>query len=177
MLLTRVEYTEPITPSIPFEEFMKPKVVEKEAIEPNVIDITMTRYYPQESSNCTSSTLCIDKFSVNDKGWFTYQGKVVMAGATYICQQYCRDRELYGQFPSDYRIYNLYDEVQFILENVMYDGIILDSCGACMYHINGESLQRYDIFVSNGSASLLTKGNIGKTSAYLIKEKNEQIYK
>lgn len=102
-----------------------------------------------------------------------YNGMIVLGAATYACQAHCRNRDKYGPLPDDYRIYNFYDEVKFVLENVEYTGIVLDSCGACMYHINGETNQRYDIYTASGkqSSSLLSKSNVGKTTAQLLVHK------
>ena len=153
------------------ETIIRPKVIEP-ITEISLIDITLTRYYPNDSTGsdkCTA-TKCTSDFEVNDKGWFTYQGKVVMATATYACQKYCKNRAKYGPLPSDYRIYNFYDEIQFELEGAKYTGIVLDSCGACMWNINGEKIQRYDIYTPSGktNSSLIQGKNVGKTSAKLV---------
>lgn len=154
--------------SIPFSDFIEPSA----SIEKDYVEITLTRFYPNDStgSDKCMATMCVTKLKINSKGWYTYEGKVVLAAATYLCQAKCKNRATYGPLPSDYRIYNFYDEITFVLENVEYTGIILDSCGACMYHINGESLQRYDIYTASGkqSSSLLSKGNVGKTTAQLL---------
>lgn len=156
-----------------FAEFMQPVEEKVEEVPQEYIDITLTRYYPTDgTSDSCMATMCTNKLQVNDKGWYTYQGKVVLGAATYACQKYCKHRDKYGPLPEDFRIYNFYDEVKFVLEDVEYTGIVLDSCGACMYHINGEKLQRYDIFTASGkaSSSLIANKNIGKTSAKLIVE-------
>lgn len=164
--------TKLLTPRISFKEFIEPKeVVIEEKVESivNTTRITLTRYCRELNGSCT--TKGNEKFQVNENGWYTYWGMVVIAAATYSCQKNCANRAKYGTFPSDYRIYNFRDRIQFVVEGITYTGIVLDSCGACMYHINGEKLQRYDIFVPNGSisSSLSTKGkNTGKITAELV---------
>jgi hypothetical protein len=153
-----------------FAEFMQP---EEKKVEPEYVDITLTRFYPTDgTSDSCMATMCTSKLQINEKGWYTYQGKVVLGAATYACQARCKNRDKYGPLPEDFRIYNFYDEVKFVLEGIEYTGIVLDSCGACMYHINGEKLQRYDIFTASGkaSSSLIADKNIGKTSAKLLVE-------
>ena len=161
-----------IVPEVSFKEFMEP--VEEEPTE-ELYDITVTRFYPNDStgSDTCMATMCINKLEVNEKGWYTYEGKVVVGAATYACQKYCRNRDKYGPLPDGYRIYNFYDEVKLVIEGVVYTGVVLDSCGACMYHINGETLQRYDIYTVNGSASssLLSTKNAGKIKAQLLIDK------
>jgi hypothetical protein len=158
-----------IVPAISFEEFMRPVIVEE---KPELVDITITRFFPNDETGADKcmATMCISKLKLNSKGWYTYEGKVVIAAATYACQARCKNRAKYGPLPSDYRIYNFYDEIQFVIENITYTGIVLDSCGACMYHINGEALQRYDIYTASGnkSSSLLSSGNAGKIKAQLL---------
>lgn len=159
-------------PEKSFEEFMKPAKEDR----PNVdrVDITLTRYYPNDETGADTcmATMCVNKLQVNDKGWYTYKGMVVIAAATYACQQKCKHRDKYGPLPDDFRIYNFYDEIKFAVDGVEYTGVVLDSCGACMYHINGEKLQRYDIFTVSGksTSSLISGKNVGKTKAELIVE-------
>lgn len=170
-----VQASEVAAPRISFKEFMNPMITEpvepKEVFES--VDITLTRYYPGAGgSDLCTATKCVNSFEVNEKGWYTYQGKIVIGAATYACQKYCKYKDEYGPLPDDYRIFNFYDEIQFMLEGTVYIGIVLDSCGACMYHINGEQNQRYDIYTVDGTekSSLLKQRNVGKTSANLIVE-------
>lgn len=157
---------------ISFANFMLSQ--EPDEPEDQIFEITLTRFYPSDStgSDTCMATMCLSnkKIKVNEKGWYTYDGKVIIAAATNACRLRCKNRSKYGDFPSDFRIYDYYDEILFRVEGVTYTGIILDSCGACMWHINGEKNQRYDIFTVDGSSSssLLTTGNIGKTKAELL---------
>jgi hypothetical protein len=163
-----------IEPEISFQEFYKTVISPEPAPiqDQTVVDITVTRFYPSDStgSDTCMATMCTSKLQVNDKGWYTYQGKIVVGAATYACQARCKNRDKYGPLPEGFRIYNFYDEVKLIIEGVEYTGIVLDSCGACMYHVNGEELQRYDIFTVSGkaSSSLLSNKNAGKIKAQLV---------
>lgn len=130
-----------------------------EAKEPRPIRITS--YWENDSTNsgsCTSSGLCTDDFEVNEKGWYTYQNKLVLAGATYMCF-YAETGPCakYNSLPAEFGIHDLYDEVTIYIDGQAYEGIILDSCGASFWK---EEVQRYDLFVSNEQSKLDTRGHI-----------------
>ncbi|RRC92750.1 hypothetical protein EII25_03490 [Erysipelotrichaceae bacterium OH741_COT-311] len=130
-----------------------------EAKEPRSIRITS--YWENDSTNsgsCTSSGLCTDDFQINEKGWYTYQDKLVLAGATYTCF-YAETGACakYNSLPDGFGIHSLYDEVTIFVDGVSYPGIILDSCGASFWR---EEVQRYDLFVSNEESKLDTRGHI-----------------
>lgn len=122
--------------------------VVKETIEPK--EVRFTSYWVNDgtgSGNCTSSGLCTSDFDVNHKGWFTYQGKVVLASATYKCfYEETGACGKYNSLPDGYNIHNLHDELTIFIDGEMHDAIVLDSCGASFWE---EERQRYDIFVSN----------------------------
>lgn len=150
-------------PSIPLVE-IKQDVVDIQALELKRLarlaedeyvkkTILITNYYVGDSTGSgmvTSSGLGIKSFGVNELGWYTYKGKVVVATATYRCLRVktgpCGK---YNTIPDDYEIFNIYDELILIYKGVEYPGIVLDSCGACMVHINNEKYQRYDVFLSS----------------------------
>lgn len=76
---------------------------------------------------CVGAGFCGKRdFQVNDKGWYTYKGKIVVATATtYLLKQ--------GWSHVDGIVYHkYYDTLKFTLNGVTYDAIVLDSCGACM---------------------------------------------
>lgn len=103
----------------------------------------MTSYYTNdgyETGSCTGSGLCINDFQVNDKGWYTYQGKLVIATATtYLLK--------YGFSLADgVHTYKYYDELTLNIDGIDYQAIVLDSCGSSMK--NG----RIDLFVSNANS-------------------------
>lgn len=91
----------------------------------------MTSYYPEEGETMTASGLGINNFQVNNKGWFTYNGKLVVATASNRLGS------------TNMRTYNLYDEVMLNIEGIDYDAIVLDVCGACQRD------NRIDLFVSS----------------------------
>ena len=91
----------------------------------------LTSYYPEEGETMTATGLGINDFQVNDKGWFLYQGKLVVATAS--------NRLGY----TDMITYNLYDEIVLNIDGVDYSAIVLDVCGACQRD------NRIDLFVSS----------------------------
>lgn len=111
----------------------------QEIVVPESHTYRMTSYYPYESSNCTGSGKCTQHFEVNDKGWYLYDGKIVLAAATIYLQK------SYGTI-SGRHYFKYYDEVDITIDGNTYRGIILDSCGACMYITYEE---RIDLFVSS----------------------------
>ena len=100
----------------------------------------MTSYYPAESSPCTGKGLCSWDFQVNDKGWYTYNGKLVVATATtYLLNE--------GFSLADgVHTYKYGDEITLNIDGVDYDAIVLDSCGSSM------TTDRIDLFVSDAWA-------------------------
>jgi len=94
----------------------------------------MTSYYPEEGETTTATGLGIYDFNVNDNGWFTYNGKLVVATAS--------NRLGYTEM----KTYNLYDEIILNIDGVDYDAVVLVVCGACMRD------NRIDLFVSGSWA-------------------------
>lgn len=122
-----------------------PEEQEKEQKEEKQTSYTtrMTSYYTNdgyETGSCTGSGLCAKDFRVNDKGWYTYQGKLVVATATPYLLKYG-----YG-LASGVHTYRYYKEITLNIDNVDYKAIVLDSCGNCM--ITG----RVDLFVSGANS-------------------------
>ena len=100
----------------------------------------LTSFYSNDgygTGSCTGTGLCETDFQVNDKGWYTYQGKLVLATATpYLL--------IYGySLGINVETYRYYEELQIIIDGINYNAIVLDSCGACMTD------NRIDLFVSN----------------------------
>ena len=107
----------------------------------------LTSYYAGDgcgSGSCTGSGLCEKDFEINEKGWYTYQGKLVIATATpYLLN--------YGFEKRDGISYHRYKETLFItIQGERYEAIVLDSCGACMRN------KIIDLFVSNSKSALMT---------------------
>ena len=121
------------------EEYIEP--IEETYVEP-VVEISdvyttrMTSFYPAESSDCTGSGLCSWDFGINENGWYTYNGKLVVATATqYLANQ--------GWYLADgVHTYRYYDEITLVIEGVEYQAIVLDSCGSSM------KTDRIDLFVN-----------------------------
>lgn len=100
----------------------------------------LTSFYANDgygTGSCTGTGLCESDFQVNENGWYTYQGKLVLATATpYLLN--------YGYGLADGIVtYNYYDEVTVVIDGVSYPAIVADSCGVCMVD------NRIDLFVSN----------------------------
>lgn len=122
------------------EEYVEP--VEETYVEPivevsNEYTTRMTSFYPAESSDCTGSGLCSWDFGVNENGWYTYNGKLVVATAT----QYLANQGWY--LAPGVHTYRYYDEITLVIDGVEYQAIVLDSCGNCC------KTDRVDLFVSN----------------------------
>ncbi len=107
---------------------------------PSSYTTRMTSFYPAESSDCTGSGKCSWDFTVNDKGWYTYNGKLVVATATtYLANQ--------GWYVAPgVHLYKYWEELVLTIDGVEYDAIILDSCGSSM------RTDRVDLFVSNANS-------------------------
>lgn len=128
-----------------------PKVEEvvEEAVE--LHKYRLTSYYPGDSCNsghCTGSGLCTNDFQVNEYGWYTYDGKIVLAAATtYLQNKFgVKENKLYFKY---------YDEVTLTIDGVPYQGIILDTCGACY------KAEKIDLYVQN-KESVTDRGYQGK---------------
>lgn len=106
----------------------------------NVYDTRMTSFYPAESSDCTGSGLCSWDFEVNENGWYTYNGKLVVATATqYLANQ--------GWYLADgVHTFRYYDEITLVIDGVEYQAIVLDSCG------NSMKTDRIDLFVIDANS-------------------------
>lgn len=120
---------------IKLEKEVPKKEVEEETPVISTFTTRMTSYYSNDdcnSGNITASGLSTDNFGINENGWYTYQGKLVIATAS--------TRLGYTEM----RTYNLYDDINIIIDGIEYNGIVLDVCGACQVY------NRIDLFVSSG---------------------------
>jgi hypothetical protein len=88
--------------------------------------------------------LCEKDFAVNEKGWYTYNGKLVLGTATTYLLKY--------NYPSieGKRYFKYYDTIILVINGTQYEGIVLDSCGACMKR------EIIDLFVSGPQSSITT---------------------
>ena len=137
------------------EQFVEQEEVQKENIQENasyeeitIIDTSyatrMTSYWADDgygTGNCTGSGLCSWDLQTNEKGWYTYQGKLVVAAAT----TYLANR---GWYVGDgVHLYKYGDELTLMIDGIEYDAIVKDSCGNCM------KTDRIDLFVINEESS------------------------
>lgn len=111
----------------------------------------LTSFYPDDelkSSPCTGSGYCAWDFKEDEHGWYTYNGKLVLAAATTYLQNRFGTKEGKTYF-------KYYDEVNITIDGVVYPAIILDTCGACYRD------ERVDLFVKN-QASVVDRGYMGR---------------
>ena len=111
----------------------------------------LTSFYSNDelkTGDCTGSGYCWWDFQENDKGWYTYDGKLVLAAATTYLQKQFGTREGFTYF-------KYYDEVNVTIDGVVYPGIILDTCGACYRDV------RLDLMVKDG-AHTIDRGYLGR---------------
>lgn len=128
-------------------------VVEDPEPTGNTYETRLTSYWANdeyETGSCTGSGLCEKDFQVNEKGWYTYQGKLVVATATtYLANQ--------GWETGNVHLRKYYDEIIINIDGTDYQAIVLDSCGNCM------KTDRVDLFIKNGS--------VIKDTNVIVKEK------
>lgn len=113
---------------------------------------SLTSYYygdPMSSTTCTGSGLCTNDFQINNNGWYTYEGKIVLASATTYMLKYGYD------LVENKKYFRYGNEVKIEIDNISYNGIILDSCGNC----TSSKYNVIDIFVSDSSCSITKNGN------------------
>lgn len=131
------------------EPVLEPEVVK--AKEEPIKKYRLTSFYANDELNtgdCVGAGFCWWDFGINDKGWYTYDGKLVLAAATTYLQKKFGTREGFTYF-------KYYDEVNITIDGVVYQGIILDTCGACYRD------QRLDLMVKDGS-SVIDRGYMGR---------------
>ena len=146
--IAQAEYEEPVVEEVQENNNETENIVETNEESNNKIqsivdtsyETRMTSYYPEESSDCTGSGLCSWDFQTNEFGWFTYQGKLVVATATEYLLKY--GFTLYDGVHT----YKYYDEIVLNIDGVDYQAIVLDSCGSSM------RTDRIDLFVSGSWA-------------------------
>lgn len=112
-------------------------------VEEVFYETRMTSYYPGDdckSGTVTGSGKSIKDFEVNEYGWYTYNGKLVVATATkYLLN--------YGFTLSEgVHTYKYWEEITIEIDGVRYEAIVLDSCGHAMHS------DRIDLFVSNSKS-------------------------
>ena len=111
----------------------------------------MTSYYPEEGSDCTGSGKCSWDFGVDEHGWYTYNGKLVIAAATKEClNSHYGACNKWNTAKSGRKYFKYYKELNIVIDGVTYNAIVLDSCGASMYL----SEDRIDLFVSSSNYAI-----------------------
>lgn len=100
----------------------------------------LTSYYPTRANAATGCGLEFTYFDVNENGWFTYNGRLVIATATDYLLNYA------WKLADGVRTYEYYQELILNIDGVDYLAVVLDSCGLCM------QTGRIDLFVVNKSA-------------------------
>ena len=112
------------------------------------MDYRMTYYYPGDeckSGTATASGLTTNDFVVNENGWYTYDGKLVVATA----HESLKSWDKYSD--STQKTYELYDELTLTIDGKEYDAIVLDKCGAAM------NSPKVDLFVVDKAHGLDTQ--------------------
>ena len=121
-------------------------------------DIIITNYYLGDGSSGTTtvSGYQISDFGVNDEGMYTLMDFIVIATANTT--------RLERPLNEGYKSHELYEVLKLRFNGKEYTGIVLDVCGSC-FGVEGEDLQRYDVFT--------TGGVIGKVQGKLYEEESE----
>lgn len=153
----------------PIEEPTEEVAVQEPKVEPVGINYRMTSYYTGDetgSTHKTGSGISTSEFEVNDKGWYTYEGKLVFATATNACLNSTNPNDACSKWstPKEGRHYfDYFEEFQVIIDGVEYTGIVLDSCGASMYLEEN----RVDLFVANKD-SVIDRGYKGNNPVQIF---------
>lgn len=124
------------------------EIVKEETKKIEELNYRMTYYHTGDSTNsgtCTASGICTDKFNTNEFGWYTYNGKLVMASANKRLLSWDKYKN------SNQKMFNLYDELTLTINGKDYEAIVLDVCGACMVDA------KIDLFVKDGNSGLDTQ--------------------
>lgn len=127
--------------------FISGKEVKAELSQYTITDeyeTRLTSYYPRKPVSPTGCGLGIEDFGVNEYGWYTYKGKLVIATATNYLLNYG------WRYQNGVRLYNYYDVLILNINGVDYEAIVLDSCGICM------TTGRIDLFVVDKDAVIDT---------------------
>lgn len=124
------------------QEVEEPKIdnITIQEEQPKSMSYRLTSYYTGDGTNSTTVTASgktTNDFQINENGWYTYQGKLVVATASERLLSW----DIYKD--STQVMYDLYEELTLTIDGVDYDAIILDVCGAAMRE------PRIDLFVSS----------------------------
>ena len=110
-----------------------------------VIEVIFTNF----TDETLGSGIKRDQLSVNSNGLMEYNGKVVVATATYECLKSSHGAcKKIVDLPHGYIAFNYHDEFLIEYKGIEYPAIVLDSCGSCSIDKN-EDHQRVDVLVKN----------------------------
>ena len=175
-----IVYTENIIDNVVKQNEKVEPVVKEEKVEEVKLEVNnkvsskpyrLTSYYTGDgtgSGRCTGSGICTNKFKVNEKGWYTYKGKLVVAAATNLCLNITKGKDACAKYNTKVegrKYFDYFDEIQVEIDGVKYDAIVLDSCGASMF----VEEDRIDLFVANKS-SVIDRGYKGKNMITVFAE-------
>lgn len=107
---------------------------EKIVVKENRYKTRVTSYWVNDECNSidmTASGKSSKDFKLNDKGWYTWNGMLVVATAS----------KRLGN--TNQKTYKLYDQITLVINGISYKAVVLDVCGACMRD------NRIDLFVKN----------------------------
>ena len=121
----------------------------------------LTNFWPDDgygTGRKTGSGKTIYDFQVNEHGWYTYQGKLVIGtGTPYLLKfGYTQGKGV--------RLYEYYDELTLTIDGKNYPAIVLDSCGAAMKE------KRIDLYIvgerykKDTTIKVIENVDIGKTA-------------
>lgn len=101
------------------------------------------------TDKCVGAGYCGERnFKTNEKGWYLYKGKLVVATATpYMISTFGKR--------SNIQYFKYYDELVLTIDGKKYDAIVLDTCGACYKDV------RIDLYVKD-EKSTIDRGYKGK---------------
>ncbi len=119
----------------------QPVVNATSSVEPStnqVYKYRLTSFYEDE---CVGAGFCRSNLVPDEHGWYTYNGKLVIAGATYYMQNVfgVKENKLYFRY---------WDELVITIDGVRYDAIMLDTCGASYRD------ERLDLFVVDAAHAI-----------------------
>lgn len=113
----------------------------------------MTYFHPGDglgTGSVTASGKSTTSFEINDRGWYTYEGKLVVATASNRLKSWPMYKD------STQKTYKLYEELLLTIEGIVYEAIVLDVCGACMQS------SKIDLFVKDRNSGLDTTIYVSK---------------
>ena len=109
---------------------------EEEAKKARTFTTRLTSYWVNDecnSADMTASGLYSVHFQLNENGWYTYKGMLVVATASTRLGK------------TNMKTFKLYDQITLVIKGKSYRAIVLDVCGACMRD------NRVDLYVKDGA--------------------------